>query len=82
MSPSFMISSPFHIEAYSSGGVSAAKVPRFLAYQVWTGFSEAADQFRGPTNLWAGNRNSQQIHFQVGRKKKNHIFFKFPICGM
>lgn len=48
------------------------------AYQVWAGFSEAADQFREPTNLWAGNRN-EQIHLQV-KKKKHRVrqFFYFP----
>lgn len=82
MSQRFMISSPF-----ANGGTEKwASFRRWrchgsCAYQVWAGFSEAADQFRGPTNLWAGNRN-EQIHFQVGEKKHRvkpfFFLFYFP----
>lgn len=47
------------------------------AYQDGAAFSEAEDQFRGPTNLWAGNRN-EKIHFQVKKKTKHKTNFYFP----
>lgn len=68
MSQCFVISSPSQIEAYRNGGVfPRRRCRRSRAYQDWAGFSEAADQFRGPTNLWNGNRHGQ-IHFQVRGK--------------
>lgn len=50
------------------------KVPWLLSLSGLSRFlrssSVSPDQFRGPTNLWAGNRN-EQIHV-LGKKKKTH----------